>query len=134
MPIKDEMKLVCDYCGVEGTITLQKNTPEWTDWFVLCPAESLGSPLQTAQHVYCRKCKLRIEEIGKISIYRAEQIIQPPAPDDLLPEEDLPNTAFVNGYPNPEVACIGGGFHLDENLETSMHLKLIGLKRKNKDH
>ena len=137
MPVKNEIKLTCDYCGVEGTITLQKYTPRWTEWFVLCPAESLGSLLQTAQHAYCRKCKLRIEEIGRISRYSAEQILHPPALDNLLPEDDLPDSVFTNGYPNPDFACIGspGGYNslpVEMRVKNPLWTKKPAVKRKKK--
>ena len=141
MPIiHNDLTMICDYCQTTGRLNAGQDKRLGSKWYVVCRAEMVDDRLRDSfsgdEIVFCIKCKSYIDEICRIHRCEENKLLNPPdlpTPDDLLPEEDLPDSAFINGYPNPEVACIGGGFHLDENLDTSMLLKLKGLKRKNKD-
>jgi len=115
MPVKQEVSLVCDYCGVaQETVELKKlNRKNGTDWFVMTPAETTGDAISKPSSVFCFKCKNHIDELARISRWKREQRLNPPPPDDLLPEEDLQDSCFTGSIPNPDIACIGSNLGQD---------------------
>lgn len=109
MSVSGQISLVCIYCGIKNEVVSLKAMAELTDWFVLSPAQSVGESIGEDSIVICRKCKLHIDELGRIVKWKTQQRLHPPPPDDLLPENDLPDTsfAFVGGIADPNIACIG---------------------------
>lgn len=107
MPASGNISLVCNYCGAGSEPVSLKSISGLTDWFVLSPAQSVGEAIGENSIVICRKCKLHIDELGRIVRWRVQRKLKPPSPDDLLPEEDLPDSSFIQGIPDPHIACIG---------------------------
>lgn len=108
MPIiQNDNTMICDYCGAQGSLNVEQQKRLGTEWYAVAAAEGLGDPQPYTSLVFCRKCESHIAEIARIARYKAAQKINPPEPDDLLPEEDLPDTSFINSLPNPDIACIG---------------------------
>jgi hypothetical protein len=107
MPVSGQISLVCNYCGIKNEVVSLKAMAELTDWFVLSPAQSVGESIGEDSIVICRKCKLHIDELGRIVKWKIQKRLHPPPPDDLLPENDLPDTSFIDGIADPNIACIG---------------------------
>lgn len=116
MPVSGQVSLICNYCGIKNETVTLKALNELKDWFVLSPANSVNESIGENSVVICRKCKLHIDELGRIVKWKTQQRLNPPPPDDLLPEEDLPETSFTNGIADPNVACIGT--HYDRHKDT----------------
>ena len=122
--IRHDLTMICDYCGVQGDLNVQQSKRLGTEWYAVVAAEGLGDHPPYTSLVFCRKCETRIAELARISRHKTAQRLNPPPPDDLLSEEDLPDASFVEGIADPSIACIGTiGGRFDETLPTTMKFK-----------
>jgi hypothetical protein len=99
--------MICDYCGAQGDLNVQQSKRLGTEWYAVVVAEGLDDPSAYTSLVFCRKCEAHINELCRIHRYEEAKKLNPPPPDDLLPENDLPDTSFVGGIADPNIACIG---------------------------
>jgi len=105
MPVSGQVSLECNYCGVKTESVDLQTLGNLTDWFILSPAQSIGEPIGHGSIAICRKCKLKIDELGRIVRWKAKKKFNPA--EVLLPEDDLPDTSFIDGIADPNIACIG---------------------------
>jgi len=143
--IHNDDTMICDYCLAEGKLSdiPVPHERRLGDWWVLVKAEALGDPPPAiyTSLCLCRKCEAHINEICRIHRYELNKKLNHPEPEEpLLPEEDLPDTAFSGsgGLPNPDVVCIGspkGNGSLPAEIRTKKPswTKKPAVKRKKKE-
>lgn len=123
MPISGQLSIVCSYCGMEKETVSLNTLSRLKDWFVLSPAGDINQTIGENTVLICRKCKLHTDELTRIARWKIQQKLNPPPPDDLLPEQDLPDSEFLNDLPNPEIACLGTSYLFGDRLPPELRVR-----------